>query len=149
MLQVCSLDPFATERWSRKSHSCFVASFSNQTVAGNTLGPHNPECQKAMINQRNHSTMFVQSFNKCLSIAYYVPVIVPGAKDINKRRFLPSQRFFQSGVKLRSIQFHLKDREAFHQLQSYIPGFVLPGRVKKAILAFKALEFCFCLSDFS
>lgn len=50
MLWVCSLEPFATERWNTESHSCFLASFSNQIVAGGALGPHSPEHEKATTN---------------------------------------------------------------------------------------------------
>lgn len=47
---VCSLKPFVTERWSPESHSCVLAVFSNQIVAGGALGAHSPEHEKATTN---------------------------------------------------------------------------------------------------
>lgn len=93
MLWGCSIEPFAKERRSTESHSCFLALLPNHIVAERSVGPHNPVHYKATTNSMNHSTVFMQSFNKYLLIAYYVPGNVPGAKDINKIRFLPSERF--------------------------------------------------------
>lgn len=51
----------------------------------------------------------MQSFNKCLLIAYYVTGSVPGAKDTEKTK-VPALDFLVH-VKLRSIWLHLKGRE--------------------------------------